>query len=462
MHIKMILLAVAFASSVLPAFGNTEVNRYYVDVPAAGFPDPQSGAIQKAGIIDFLCTTAPANPASGQIRLYCDSGTGLLTCLTSAGTNACPTGSGGGGSFSTITSGTNTGQAMVVGNSSSLTTTGTGSIVATAVPYSGITSFPAACGASPHFFATQLGPTNQGCTQANFTDLAGTIALSQTPLTTVGDVLSVSAVPALTRVAGGLTGSILMSTNGSPASFSPPGIAGRTAAGTSDTILCDSGTALRDRGATVKYTSGSAIAVTLPQAGSSGCGNNFVTKLFVTGAGTATVTPTVSTINGNATLPITQNGWCVISSPDNTNYIATCFGGVVLARRVCMIVVGVDNGSALGNADLGPQGRRCFIAEPATVVEVTVAADAGTPNVIPAKNHAGVTSNFVSSALATGSAGAIACSNTGGTTGIDGATTCSGTLQNTSLAAGDWVDLISGTAGGTAKRMSISVTYTVN
>jgi hypothetical protein len=127
------------------------------------------------------------------------------------------------------------------------------------------------------------------------------------------------------------------------------------------------------------------------------------------------------------------------------------------------MVVGADNTSAaLADTDLGPQGRQCFVAEAATVVEVTVAADAGTPNIIPAKNHAGSASNLVSGALATASSGGIACSNTGGTTGIDGATTCSNTLQNTSLAAGDWIQLTSGTAGGTAKRMSISVTYTVN
>jgi hypothetical protein len=131
-------------------------------------------------------------------------------------------------------------------------------------------------------------------------------------------------------------------------------------------------------------------------------------------------------------------------------------------RRTCMMIVGADNGSALANSDLGPQGRQCFVPAGSTVVEVTVAADAGTPNIIPAKNHAGSASNLVSSALATAGSGGIACSNTGGTTGLDGVTTCSATLQNTSLAVGDWIELTSGTAGGTAKRMSVAVTWTVN
>lgn len=131
--------------------------------------------------------------------------------------------------------------------------------------------------------------------------------------------------------------------------------------------------------------------------------------------------------------------------------------------KTCAIIVGSDDaGSALANTNLGPQGRLCFIPSGSTVVEIDVAADAGTPNVIPAKNHAGSASALVSGALATAASGGIACSNTGGTTGLDGVTTCSGTLQNTTLAAGDYLQLTSGTAGGTAKRMSIFITWSVN
>jgi hypothetical protein len=131
--------------------------------------------------------------------------------------------------------------------------------------------------------------------------------------------------------------------------------------------------------------------------------------------------------------------------------------------RTCQMVVGTDDGSALINTNLGPQGRRCFIPAAATVVEVTVAADAGTPNAVPAKNHAGTITDFVSAPLATAASGGLACSNIGGTLGLDGATTCTNTLTTTAIVAGDWIQLDSGaTAGGTAKRMSISVTYSVN
>jgi hypothetical protein len=102
-------------------------------------------------------------------------------------------------------------------------------------------------------------------------------------------------------------------------------VGGRTVSGTSDPVLCDSGTALRDRGTTIQYTSASSVAVALPQAGSTGCSSDFVYAPFQTGAGTQTITPgSPSTINGQTTLQIIQNAWCSVSSPDNSNYLARC------------------------------------------------------------------------------------------------------------------------------------------
>lgn len=169
---------------------------------------------------------------------------------------------------------------------------------------------------------------------------------------------------------------------------------------------------------------------------------------------------TVKTTNSNvvtATFTASTSGTIVVNGSAGSGGAVT----TAQTRRVCGMVVGADNGSALANADLGPQGRQCYVPYGATVVEIDVAADAGTPNVIPGRNHAGTIANLVSSALATAAAGGLACSNTGGTVGLDGVTTCSATLQNTVLAIGDWVELVSGTAGGVAKRMSIAVTYTV-
>lgn len=164
------------------------------------------------------------------------------------------------------------------------------------------------------------------------------------------------------------------------------------------------------------------------------------------GSGTVTSVGTGSGLTGG---PVTTTGTIDMTTAQKT--------------RTCAMIIGADNASsALADADIAPQGRQCWVPYASTVVEVDVAADAGTPNVIVRKNTAGSGSNLLSSALATASAGGIACSNAGGTTGLDGATTCSATLQNTSIAAGAYLETISATAGGTAKRMSIFITYTVN
>jgi hypothetical protein len=133
------------------------------------------------------------------------------------------------------------------------------------------------------------------------------------------------------------------------------------------------------------------------------------------------------------------------------------------ARRTCDIAIGdTSSASVVTNAQLGPQKRVCYIPAAATILELDVAADGGTPNVIVGRNTAGTLVNIVSAALATAAAGGIACSNTGGTLGLDGATTCSATLQNTALAQGAYLELVSGTAGGTAKFMTIHIIYLPN
>jgi hypothetical protein len=69
---------------------------------------------------------------------------------------------------------------------------------------------------------------------------------------------------------------------------------------------------------------------------------------------------------------------------------------------------------------------------------------------------------LLSSALPTAASGAVACSKTAGGTSLDGATTCSSTLTNASIPGGHTIGLTSGTAGGTAKRMTVAVTMTID
>jgi hypothetical protein len=83
-----------------------------------------------------------------------------------------------------------------------------------------------------------------------------------------------------------------------------------------------------DCGKVVTFSNGSAIAATLPQASSQGTTPGAGAGTFVPpcrievinkGAGTLTITPTVSTIAGGATLALTTGlGGAIIS--DGTNY----------------------------------------------------------------------------------------------------------------------------------------------
>lgn len=78
-----------------------------------------------------------------------------------------------------------------------------------------------------------------------------------------------------------------------------------------------------DRGKVVTHSNASAIAGTLPQAtGTFPAGWRMIVKNK--GAGTLTITPTTSTIDGAATLVLTTNQWAIITS-DGTNYQALVY-----------------------------------------------------------------------------------------------------------------------------------------
>lgn len=171
------------------------------------------------------------------------------------------------------------------------------------------------------------------------------------------------------------------------------------------------------------------------------------------------VWPAEETAIGALTGDVTTSG---LAATIAANAVTAAKSAVVLTRRTCSMAFGDTSGSALTNAQLGPQKGLCLIPFAATVVEIYVRADGGTPNIIVGRSRAGAVSNLVSGALATAASGGIACSNTGGTLGIDGATTCSATLQNTGTNAGDYFEAVSGTAGGVAKLLAVHIIYTVN
>jgi hypothetical protein len=119
------------------------------------------------------------------------------------------------------------------------------------------------------------------------------------------------------------------------------------------------------------------------------------------------------------------------------------------------------NASALADADLGPQERQCFIPANSTIIEMRVSANNGTPNIIIGRNRAGTIANIVSAALATAASGGIACASAAGGTSAFDATSCASTLQNTGLTKGDYLQGVSGTAGGVAKSLAVHIIYQV-
>jgi hypothetical protein len=129
------------------------------------------------------------------------------------------------------------------------------------------------------------------------------------------------------------------------------------------------------------------------------------------------------------------------------------------ARRTCMLVFGDEGGSVLTDADLTGKKEVCFLAAQALIEEVTVKADAGTPNISLHTRLGVADTSILSSPLPAGASNAVNCARATAVVGITPATTCVATLQNTTAAAGSWIGATSGVAGGVAKRFSIAVTY---
>lgn len=120
---------------------------------------------------------------------------------------------------------------------------------------------------------------------------------------------------------------LVANTSAIPAST---GLSRNAQTGTTYTVLSG------DRSKHVTYSNANAIAVTLPQANSSTFGGGWFSWHENVGAGTVTITPTTSTINGGTALVLRTGEWALITS-DNTNYRAVTNGrvtGGATAREV--------------------------------------------------------------------------------------------------------------------------------
>ena len=186
-------------------------------------------------------------------------------------------------------------------------------------------------------------PTLNQNTTGTASNLSGTPALpngTTATTQTTGDNTTKIATDAFVLANGGLPAaptspngvpSFLTSTPsggvGGAAAYSLSGVPTNAQVGTTYTVLAT------DRSTYLSFSNAASIAVTLPQAGSTGFGSNFVTVACDIGAGIATITPTTSTISystgsgyssAQTSMALAQ-GTCAWIYSDNTNYFAIKF-----------------------------------------------------------------------------------------------------------------------------------------
>lgn len=193
------------------------------------------------------------------------------------------------------------------------------------------------------------------------------------PMTTLGDDTYGGASGVFTRLAGptaaGTYYKVEKPSSGAATAqiYSLAGVVPNPQTGTTYTYLQTDSVA--DRAGYTSFSNASAIAVTLPQAGSTGFGSNWVNSSCNIGAGTTTITPTTSTISystGSAytsaasTMTLTT-GQCAFIYSDNTNYFAIKFAASSAGANTALsnlasvavntaLLPGTDNSIALDSA----------------------------------------------------------------------------------------------------------------
>jgi hypothetical protein len=129
--------------------------------------------------------------------------------------------------------------------------------------------------------------------------------------------------------------------------------------------------------------------------------------------------------------------------------------------KSCVLGMGHNNGPVLVDADLS-QTRMCpLIGSSGTIVEVGIYSDAGTPSVAPHRRKATTNTALITSAgtIAPAAGGAYACVRLVGGGSQNGESTCSAGLQNQTYSGETTLGFSSGTAGGTAKALTVIVFY---
>jgi hypothetical protein len=246
---------------------------------------------------------------------------------------------------------------------------------------------------------------------------------NQLPLGNTANTLS-------STIANGLTGQALISVNGGPPAFASPGLSGQAVTSTPYTILCDSGTALRDRKTTIQFQTGSS-SVTIPDPSASGCGSSFTLYLVAeasitlnrTTTATFTIDDGVTRTTGATSLAMTAGQTALVSSPDNINYLIQLNGGN--AAKI--------NGTAV----TGTNGNLVKFGASNTLADSTIVATAVTQTIASgtaAMPTSAIASGVCSAAVTVGGTGiattdVITATFNGDPTGVTGyAPTVNGTL----------------------------------
>jgi hypothetical protein len=272
-----------------------------------------SGIMREGSTLPTTCNPATTRDPDAQVLFYhtttSGGAIGLYQCTASNTWTAVGSGSGG-------LSGMTAGQVPIAATASTVTSSkalaGSGAGIVTG-PASGVTS-----GDVTEFTGTNGQIADTGT-------LFSTLVVN--PMTTLGDSIYGGASGAVTRLAGPTAQNIpytLIDTPSGGAAVAPawalPGV-------TVNSVPCTSNayTVLNsDRGALDYSSDASACAVTLPQAGSGNFTSSFFFGYANRGAGLATITPTPSTWNGNAT-QIVPDHWIAYGYSDNTNYYGGTF-----------------------------------------------------------------------------------------------------------------------------------------
>ncbi len=300
-------------------------------------PGSSTSAYTDAEIVGAIIGSQYYNVTSALVRV-CQAVTGqACTAWANVGFGA-----GGSVAFGSITSGTNTTAAMVVGSGASLSATGGGTIIATNGISGQVTGFLPKAASS-----TSLTPSlcDEAITTLNTltcTDTGGlaipSVATGSSPpvATSLGTsgttAYAEGTAPVWPAGADALWGDstlhCLHIINNGIDNGCPQTRPDRVPTGSTDTILST------DRVGRVAYNASGAVAVTLPQAGSAGFGSAFY--FYAANANTApsavTITPTTSTINGQATLVLNLGDWCIIGeNTGGTNYNANCTSSQIVA-----------------------------------------------------------------------------------------------------------------------------------